>query len=234
MKIRIPSRRVTSQIQKIAHWFHWNKNTKTHVFALALLPRAMTLGVSLVPFSTATPTANDSAVVVTNLRFSPTSPLPLAISTPVPSIEKGLSRAEEAAQATKVSVVAQSTNVSTPATPTAPEPSFAEKRALVQQIAASHGIDWKLLESVWQVESGKSWKTSVHSSAGAQGPMQFMFGTWKHYGTGDITYAPDALNAAAAMLAANGAANGNVHQALFSYNHAEWYVQKVQNIMASI
>ena len=39
------------------------------------------------------------------------------------------------------------------------EPSFEQKRGLVQQAAAHYGIDWRYLEAVWQVESGKSWDT---------------------------------------------------------------------------
>jgi len=38
--------------------------------------------------------------------------------------------------------------------------SFDQKRALVKTTAQKFGIDWKILEAVWQVESGKSWDTS--------------------------------------------------------------------------
>ena len=139
-----------------------------------------------------------------------------------------------AAAKKKAAAVQTVTTAGLTSTESTESPDLATKRALVQQIAANHSIDWKLLESVWQIESGKAWKTTVTSSAGALGPMQFMLGTWRHYGTGDITYAPDALNAAASLLAANGASSGNIQQALLSYNHAQWYVDKVENIMASI
>lgn len=118
--------------------------------------------------------------------------------------------------------------------------SFQEKRALAQAAAQQYGIDWKLLEAVWQIESGKRWQTAVQSSAGAQGPMQFMPGTWRAYavdGNGDgvtsVTDARDAVYAGAKYLAANGAAT-NVDQALLRYNHAQWYVEKVKNIAATI
>ena len=58
-------------------------------------------------------------------------------------------------------------------------PSAEEKRAIVQNIASSYGIDWKILEAVWEVESGKSWDRNVHSYAGAQGPMQFLPSTFR-------------------------------------------------------
>ncbi len=208
-----------------------------------LLPKALSLGIGFTPVSPAATLLSppEQAPVTTSLAFTPTAPIPLTYAINSPEITKGLSRAEEAVQETKKTqvitqkAIAVSSPVSAPTSTVVSEPGLEEKRALVQQIADSHGIDWRLLEAVWQIESGKSWKTSVRSSAGAQGPMQFMVGTWKHYSSGgDITYAPDALNAGAALLAANGAASGNIHQALFAYNHAEWYVNKVQSIMSSI
>ncbi len=117
---------------------------------------------------------------------------------------------------------------------------LAIKRELAQRAAAAYGIDWKLVEAVWQIESGKRWKSGVQSSAGAQGPMQFMPGTWRTYatdgngdGVADITDAQDAVYAGAKYLAANGAAT-NVDGALLRYNHAGWYVTKVKNLAATI
>lgn len=122
-----------------------------------------------------------------------------------------------------------------------PEPSIEEKRVWVQKAAAAHFIDWKLLEAVWQIESGKRWKTSVTSYAGAQGPCQFMPGTWRGYqqdgngdGVKDVTDARDCLFAAAKLLAANGAASGNNVNALYHYNHSMAYVNKVLSIAAGI
>lgn len=122
-----------------------------------------------------------------------------------------------------------------------PEPSFDEKRSVVKQIAEDKGIDPKILEAVWQVESGKSWNTGKKSGAGATGPAQFMAGTFRHYGEdydGDgeanITDAHDSLAAAANLLVANGLKDGDVRGALLAYNHADWYVKKVQKVAASI
>lgn len=119
--------------------------------------------------------------------------------------------------------------------------SLAEKRALAKRAAAKYGIDWRILEAVWQVESGKEWITEVKSSAGAQGPMQFMRGTWNKYavdgnsdGSADINVAEDAVYAGANLLAQAGAASGDVNSALFSYNHAQWYVEKVKAVANSI
>jgi len=119
--------------------------------------------------------------------------------------------------------------------------SFDQKRALAQSAAAAYGIDWKVLEAVWQVESGKQWKTTVTSWAGAHGPCQFMPGTWRTYavdgnndGVKDATSAQDCLYGAAKLLATNGASTGNVTQALLHYNHSLAYVQKVLRIAASI
>ena len=114
------------------------------------------------------------------------------------------------------------------------------KRELVKAAAAQYGIDWKILEAVWQIESGKRWVTAVRSYVGAQGPMQFMPGTWRSYavdgnsdGVANVNDARDAVYAGANYLAANGAAS-DVDGALFHYNHAGWYVTKVKAIAASI
>ena len=122
-----------------------------------------------------------------------------------------------------------------------PDPSFDEKRALVEEIAKKKGISPKILEAVWQVESGKSWNTGKKSGAGATGPAQFMVGTFRRYGEdydGDgqanITDAHDSLAAAANLLIANGLKDGDVRGALLAYNHADWYVKKVLNVAESI
>jgi cell wall-associated NlpC family hydrolase len=66
------------------------------------------------------------------------------------------------------------------------------------------------------------------SSAGAIGWMQFEPETWAEYGKGGDPYNPhDAIFAAARLLKADGAPQ-NWYQAIFGYNHADWYVQEVE------
>jgi membrane-bound lytic murein transglycosylase B len=98
------------------------------------------------------------------------------------------------------------------------------------------GLRWTLLAAVGQVESGHG-RNQGPSSAGAIGPMQFMPGTFRRYGVdgdGDGVADPwdpeDAIWSAARYLCATGARGGTpqgVHDALFAYNRAEWYVQLV-------
>lgn len=123
------------------------------------------------------------------------------------------------------------------------EPNLAVKRELAKRAAEAAGIPeyWPIVEAVWQVESGKKWQTTVRSYAGAQGPMQFMRGTWERNkidgnidGVHDINYAPDAVYAGAQLLANAGLRNGNVDRALLAYNHAYWYIDKVKRVADSI
>lgn len=110
-------------------------------------------------------------------------------------------------------------------------------RGLYQRAGAAYGVPWQLLEAVHYVESGASDSTTERSYAGAQGPMQFMPGTWRTWGVdgngdgrADITNVEDAVFGAAHLLAAGGAAEGNYQSALFNYNHAQWYVDKVLGV----
>jgi Transglycosylase SLT domain len=71
------------------------------------------------------------------------------------------------------------------------------------------------------------------NSAGAAGPGQFLAGTWALYGVDangdgwrDIYSVPDSVFATANYLRASGAP-GDWRGAIFSYNHAEWYVEEV-------
>jgi membrane-bound lytic murein transglycosylase B len=98
------------------------------------------------------------------------------------------------------------------------------------------GLRWTLLAAIGQVESGHG-RNQGPSSAGAVGPMQFMPDTFRAYavdGDGDgLTDAwdpEDAIFTAARYLCATGVRGGTeagVHDALFAYNRAEWYVQLV-------
>jgi hypothetical protein len=138
-------------------------------------------------------------------------------------------REKNQANAPKTTTVARSYN----------DPS--DFRAIYMAAGARFGIPWQLIEAVHEVESGKSGSTSTRSYAGAQGPMQFMPGTWRAYGidgdgdgTADANNVVDAIYGGANLLASSGAAEGDFNAALFNYNHAQWYVNKVITIAYEI
>lgn len=114
--------------------------------------------------------------------------------------------------------------------------SITDLRGLYQSAAAKFGIDWKLIEAVHQVETGKSTDTCIRSYAGATGPMQFLPSTFRHYANegSDICNVHDSVYAAANLLASSGADTGDIDSALFSYNHSRSYVELVKSIMNSI
>ncbi|MFI7245180.1 C40 family peptidase [Streptomyces qinglanensis] len=110
--------------------------------------------------------------------------------------------------------------------------------ALYQRAAPEcPGLSWTILAALGKVESNHGRHPTMHSSAHALGPMQFLKPTFDQYAHpvppgGKKPPTPwdpvDAVHAAARMLCANGAKNGNdLRGALFAYNHADWYVRKV-------
>lgn len=105
-----------------------------------------------------------------------------------------------------------------------------ELLALYLEAEAEFGVPWFVLASVNLVETAMGRIVGL-SSAGAQGPMQFMPPTWAAYGMGgDVWNHRDAIRGAANYLAANGGARGTVdglQNALFHYNRSHHYVQGV-------
>jgi hypothetical protein len=112
-----------------------------------------------------------------------------------------------------------------------------------QESAAQYcpGLSWTVLAAIGEIESNNG-QNMGPSSAGAEGPMQFLPSTWATWGTdgfGD-TGAPniwnpfDAVPSAARMLCADGAATGgqSLYNAIFDYNHADWYVNEVLTLAA--
>ena len=88
------------------------------------------------------------------------------------------------------------------------------------------GVPWSYLAAINLVES-RMGRIRGTSTAGAQGPMQFMPATWKTYGAGgDINDPRDAVLAAARLLRANGAP-GAMSRALWHYNQSDKYVRAV-------
>jgi soluble lytic murein transglycosylase-like protein len=88
------------------------------------------------------------------------------------------------------------------------------------------GVPWELLAAVNFVES-KFGRVRSSSSAGAQGPMQFLPGTWATYGLGGGIHDPhDAILGAANYLHASGSPS-NDRKALHTYNPSNDYVDAV-------
>jgi peptidoglycan hydrolase CwlO-like protein len=118
------------------------------------------------------------------------------------------------------------------------EPSSKERyMELYREAAEQYGFgpDWYVLAAVGKVESGHGAYMGT-SYAGAMGPMQFMPSTWESSGVdgnGDgvanIMDPEDAIPAAARYLEAGGAPQ-DWYRALYSYNHADWYVKDVLTV----
>ena len=98
--------------------------------------------------------------------------------------------------------------------------------------AQAYGVPWSVLASINKIESNFG-RNMGPSSAGAIGWMQFMPSTWLRWGTdadgngiADPWNPVDAVYSAARYLAASGG-GADIRRAIFSYNHADWYVNEV-------
>lgn len=101
-----------------------------------------------------------------------------------------------------------------------------ELRGLYEAAEKRFGVRWELLASVNFVETAFN-KLRNQSTAGAQGPMQFIPATWRAYGMGGNIRDPrDAIMGAANYLKASGAP-GNERRALFAYNNSDAYVSAI-------
>lgn len=105
------------------------------------------------------------------------------------------------------------------------------------------GLDWTVLAAIGKVESDHGrlkapGVTEGENFAGAGGPMQFLAPTFNGViaahqippggASPPSRYNPhDAIHAAAFLLCDNGVRRGDLRAAIFSYNHADWYVDKV-------
>ena len=99
------------------------------------------------------------------------------------------------------------------------------------QAEAASGVGWAYLAAINLIETGLGRILGV-SSAGAQGPMQFLPSTFAEYGKGgDILSPHDSIMAAGRFLAANGFADDH-DQAIFRYNNADQYVRAVDDYAA--
>jgi hypothetical protein len=103
---------------------------------------------------------------------------------------------------------------------------------IYQAAGIQYGVPWQVLAAINEIETNYGRNLNV-SSAGAMGWMQFIPSSWKLYGVdanGDGKKDPynpvDAIFTAARYLKAAGAQT-DLRKAIFSYNHADWYVNSV-------
>src|SRR3982074_91024 len=106
--------------------------------------------------------------------------------------------------------------------PPAPEALLAYYREAQQAC----GIQWQYLAAINLIETNMG-RIRGLSSAGAQGPMQFMPATWASYGQGDVHNPHDAIQAAGRYLKAHGGPQ-NMTRAIYAYNPSNLYVRAVQ------
>jgi hypothetical protein len=116
-----------------------------------------------------------------------------------------------------------------------PLPIPAKIKKLYVAAADKYKIPWTLLAGIGMEETGHG-RNNHTSSAGAQGLMQFMPGTWAtmgvdgdHDGRADIQNDADSIYPAANYLTKSGVSQGaaGVRKALLAYNPINWYVNDV-------
>jgi len=109
---------------------------------------------------------------------------------------------------------------------TGPAEPAAQLRTYYGEAQRRFHVAWYVLAAVNSVESAFN-KLRNASTAGAQGPMQFIPATWHVYGLGGNVHDPhDAILGAANYLHANGAP-ADYARALYHYNPSRLYVDAV-------
>jgi membrane-bound lytic murein transglycosylase B len=99
------------------------------------------------------------------------------------------------------------------------------------QAESESGVGWNYLAAINLIETRFGSIVGL-STAGAQGPMQFLPATFAGYGQGgDINSPHDSIMAAGRFLAAHGFAADRDH-AIYGYNHANEYVRAVNQYAA--
>ncbi|MSO78514.1 MAG: lytic transglycosylase domain-containing protein [Acidimicrobiia bacterium] len=99
-------------------------------------------------------------------------------------------------------------------------------RAYYAEGEQTYGVPWQYLAAIHLSET-RMGRIHGNSTAGAQGPMQFIQSTWDAFGQGDINSNHDAIIAAAHYLQSNDAAT-DIDNALFRYNNDERYVAAIK------
>ncbi len=116
-----------------------------------------------------------------------------------------------------------------------PLPLTDEARQLYEEAATEYAIPWTMLAGIGMAETAHGANTGT-STAGARGWMQFMPATWAQMGVdgdgdriADIHNDADSIYSAANYLTQSGVNRGpdGVREALWAYNHADWYVNDV-------
>jgi hypothetical protein len=88
------------------------------------------------------------------------------------------------------------------------------------------GIDWRVLAGINLIETGMG-RIDGLSSAGAQGPMQFLPSTWDEVSEGgDVNNPQDAVHGAARYLVRRGGLD-DIADGLWGYNNSDHYVNAV-------
>jgi membrane-bound lytic murein transglycosylase B len=107
-----------------------------------------------------------------------------------------------------------------------PPPPPEQLVAHYREAEAASGVPWPYLAAIHFVET-RMGRIRGTSTAGAQGPMQFIPATWDAFGEGDVNDNRDAILAAGRYLASRGAPT-DMSRALYSYNNSDDYVDSVQ------
>ncbi|MGD9796611.1 MAG: transglycosylase SLT domain-containing protein [Acidimicrobiia bacterium] len=95
-----------------------------------------------------------------------------------------------------------------------------------REAEAASGIPWPYLAAINLVET-RMGRIVGDSSAGAQGPMQFIPSSWRAHGRGGDVHDPrDSILAAGRYLAVAGGP-ADMRKAIFAYNHSDAYVDAV-------
>jgi hypothetical protein len=107
-----------------------------------------------------------------------------------------------------------------------PPPEPDTLRGYLMAAQARFAVPWQDLAAIEFIET-RFGRVDGVSTAGAQGPMQFLPATWASYGRGSVHDPRDAIMGAARYLVANGAPR-NLARALYAYNNSSGYVNAVQ------
>jgi len=99
-------------------------------------------------------------------------------------------------------------------------------RGYYNEAQQASGVAWQYLAAINLIETNMG-RIQGLSSAGAQGPMQFIPATWASYGRGDVNNPHDAILAAGRYLHTHGAPQ-NMTRAIYAYNPSMLYVRAVQ------